>query len=132
MGPALADRVAASEQARTRLKVLLETITGDKTMDEACRALGIQKTQLFKLRARVLEAAAAALEPGPVGRPPQTVDPQAARIAELETRIKQLEVELAGFAAARGAGPGLAEAGRGAIAAAEKKEAARQSTARDR
>jgi hypothetical protein len=94
VGPALADRVAASEQARARLKVLLETITADKSMDGACRALSIEKSQLFKLRARMLEAAAAALEPGPVGRPPQTVDPQAARIAELEQQIKQLQVEL--------------------------------------
>lgn len=94
VGPALADRVSGSEQARQRLKVLLETITGEKSMDGACQALSIQKTQLFKLRTRMLEAAAAALEPGPVGRPPQTVDPQAARIAELAAHIEQLEVEL--------------------------------------
>ena len=96
VGPALADRVAASEQARTRLKVLLETITGEKSMDAACQALSIQKTQLFKLRARVLEAAAAALEPQPTGRPPQTVSPEAARIAELEDEINRLKVELEG------------------------------------
>ena len=90
----MAERVAASEQARTRLKVLLETVTGDKTMDAACQALSIHKTQLFKLRTRVLEAAAAALEPGPIGRPPQAAEPHSARIAELEARIKQLELEL--------------------------------------
>jgi hypothetical protein len=94
VGPALAERVSASEQARTRLKVLLETITGDKSMDAACQALSIQKTRLFKLRTRVLEAAAAALEPQPTGRPPQAVDPQAARITELEAQIKQLELKL--------------------------------------
>jgi hypothetical protein len=94
VGPALAERVSGSEQARQRLKVLLETITAERSMDAACQALSIHKTRLFTLRARMLEAAAAALEPGPVGRPPQTVDPQAAQIAELETRIKQLEVEL--------------------------------------
>ena len=95
VGPALAERVSGSQQSRQRLEVLLETITGAKTMDEACRALGIEKSQLFKLRARMLEAAAASLEPGPVGRPPQPVDPQAARIAELEAQIKQLSLELA-------------------------------------
>jgi outer membrane murein-binding lipoprotein Lpp len=42
----------------------------------------------------MLEAAVAALEPGPIGRPPQPVDPQAAQIAELEARIQQLELEL--------------------------------------
>jgi hypothetical protein len=95
VGPALAERVwSASEPARTRLKVLLETITGDKTMEQACRALSIQKTQLFKLRTRVLEAAAAALEPQPIGRPPQAVSPEAARITELEEEINQLTVEL--------------------------------------
>jgi hypothetical protein len=94
VGPALAERVSASEQARTRLKVLLETITGAKTMEQACRALSIQKTQLFKLRIRVLEAAAAALEPQPIGRPPQRVGPQAARIAALEAQIHELKLEL--------------------------------------
>jgi hypothetical protein len=94
VGPALAQRVSGSELARARLEVLLETITGSKSMDEACQALGIQKTRLFKLRTRVLEAAAAALEPLPMGRPPQAVSPEAARIAELETQINELTVEL--------------------------------------
>jgi hypothetical protein len=94
VGPALVERVSGSEQAQRRAEVLLETITGAKTMEAACRALGIEKTQLFKLRARMLEAAVAALEPGPIGRPPQPVDPQAAQIAELEARIQQLELEL--------------------------------------
>jgi hypothetical protein len=94
VGPALADRVAASEQARTRLKVLLETITGAKTMEEACRALSIEKTQLFKLRTRTLEAAAASLEPQPIGRPPQAASAEGARIVELEAEIGRLKVEL--------------------------------------
>jgi hypothetical protein len=76
------------------LKVLLETISGEKSMQAACQALGIQKTQLFKLRTRALKAAAAALEPGVVGRPPQTSSAQAARIAELEEENRQLTVEL--------------------------------------
>jgi hypothetical protein len=94
VGPALAERVSGSQPARQRLKVLLETITGEKSMDAACRALGIHKTQLFKLRTRVLEAAAAALEPAPMGRPPHTAGPEAARIAELEAQVRDLKVEL--------------------------------------
>jgi hypothetical protein len=90
----LADRVTASEQARTRMKVLLETITGDKTMDQACQALSIHKTRLFKLRTRMLEAAAASLEPQPIGRPPEPIHAEAARIAELEAEINKLQVEL--------------------------------------
>jgi hypothetical protein len=90
----LADRVTASEQARARMKVLLETITGDKTMDQACDALSIHKTQLFRLRTRMLEAAAASLEPQPIGRPPEAVPPQTARIAELEAELNKLHVEL--------------------------------------
>lgn len=95
VGPALAERVSASEQARARLRVLLETITGDKTMDEACQTLGIQKTRLFTLRNEALQAAARALEPAPLGRPPQVAGPEAARIAQLEQQLEQLEVELA-------------------------------------
>jgi hypothetical protein len=94
VGAALAERVGASASAQERLKVLLETITGDKTMDQACRALGIKKTRLFKLRGRALEAAAAALEPQPMGRPSLAADAEAARIAALEERVRELEVEL--------------------------------------
>jgi hypothetical protein len=94
VGPALVARVSGSEQARARAEVLLETITGEKTMEGACRALGIEKTHLFQLRARMLEAAVASLEPLPIGRPPLPVDPSAARLAELEARVKQLELEL--------------------------------------
>jgi hypothetical protein len=95
VGAALAERVSASRQAQGRLKVLLETITGDKTMDQACRALGIQKSRLFKLRGRALAAAVAALEPQPMGRPSSAADAEAARIAALEERVRELEVELA-------------------------------------
>lgn len=96
VGPELVERVSGSGQAQQRATVLLETITGAKTMDEACRALGIEKTQMFKLRTRMLEAAVASLEPQPIGRPPQVVRPEAARIAELEAEINRLKVELEG------------------------------------
>jgi hypothetical protein len=96
VGPALVERVSGSEQAQQRATVLLETITGAKTMDGACRALGIEKTQLFKLRTRMLEAAVAALEPQPTGRPPQAASPEAAWISELEAEINRLKVELEG------------------------------------
>ena len=83
VGPALVHRVSGSQEACHRAEVLLETIAGVQTMDGACQALSIQKTQLFKLRTRMLKAAVASLEPGLIGRPPQTVAPQTARIAEL-------------------------------------------------
>ena len=94
VGPALVERVSGSAAAQRRAEVLLETITGAKTMEGACQALGIEKTQLFKLRTRMLQAAVAAMEPLPTGRPPQVVDPSAARIAQLEARVKELELEL--------------------------------------
>jgi hypothetical protein len=65
-------------------------------MDAACQALSIHKTRLFTLRMGMLEAAAAALEPQPMGRPPQAASPEAARIAELEAEINRLTVELEG------------------------------------
>ena len=96
VGPALVERVSGSPQAQQRAEVLLETITGAKSMDGACQALSIEKTQLFKLRTRMLEAAVASLEPQPTGRPPKAVSPEAARIAELEAQVNELTVELEG------------------------------------
>jgi hypothetical protein len=94
VGPDLVDRVEGSPEARQEMKVLLETITGAKTMEEACAALGVKKSHMFVLRERALAAAVAALEPRPLGRPPRTAQEDPSRTAELEEEVKRLNREL--------------------------------------
>ena len=39
-----------SEQARSRLKVIFQTLAGDVTVEHACQALGIRRSAFNKLR----------------------------------------------------------------------------------
>jgi hypothetical protein len=90
-----------SERAKQRLEVILETITGELTIDQACQCLGIKPAMLYRLRAEVLEAGLASLEPRPLGRPRQVPTAEQLRCEELQGQVAELESELK-VAAVRG------------------------------
>jgi len=94
VGPEIAERLDGSDLACTRLRVLLETITGEKRVTEACEELGICGQLFERLRHRAMQAAAESLELKPAGRPARTTSAEEARIAELQERIAELEAEL--------------------------------------
>jgi len=93
-GPQLLDRLDGSAHAKTRLRVILESLAGRSTIPEACEELGIQETMFHKLRSEVLQTALNRLEPRPLGRPPQRLTPEDRRAAALEDELRQLRVEL--------------------------------------
>ena len=67
-GPELVDRLAGSEQARERVKVVLQTMTGELRVQEACERLQISEQRFDELRLEAIQAAVASLEPKPTGR----------------------------------------------------------------
>lgn len=69
LGAKLVEGMEGSEEAKRRLQVILETLSGERTVGEACEALGINEARLYALRAEALEAALSRLEPKPAGRP---------------------------------------------------------------
>jgi hypothetical protein len=93
-GPAYVEQVPGSELAKQRARAVLETMSGDCRMAEACERLDISEPRLYQLRIEMLTAAVAGLEPGHAGRPRQTLSPEQARIAELEQLLADKEVEL--------------------------------------
>lgn len=94
-GPKLAEKVEASAEAKRRLRVILETLAGEKAVAEACAELGIEEARFHQLRNRALAAAAAGLEPGTPGRPGKAPPTETeAKRAELEAKIADLEVDL--------------------------------------
>jgi len=93
-GPTLVRRLEGSDQAKQRLEVLLATIAGTLSIDQACQELGIEHSMLFRLRTEVLEAALARLEPRPLGRPPSYASPAEERCVALEQRVEELEADL--------------------------------------
>ena len=95
-GPDIVDGFDGSEHAKRRLKIILETITGDLDIPEACEALGISKTSFHKLRSRLLENAIDDLEPKLAGRPVQMPSPEEKRIAELEDELTETRMQFVG------------------------------------
>ena len=93
-GPELADRLEGTPEAKKRMKTILETLTGERTIQDACELLGIAPARFHEIRKEALQAACAAIEAKPAGRPPSpepVVDP---RVKDLEDEVKQLKLEL--------------------------------------
>ena len=88
------DSIEASEQAKQRLKVLLQTISGELTVEQACAQLQIGEARFYELRDEWLQAAVSALEPKPKGRPPAPPPQEPDELEQLRARNKRLELEL--------------------------------------
>ena len=92
-GPAAVERLPASQQARERLRVILETLAGTCRVGEACARLAVSEQRFDQLRTQALQAGLDSLEPRPVGRPARPG--LAAEVVALQARVTQLETELA-------------------------------------
>jgi len=94
MGPALVQNLDGSERAKRRLEVILATITGQMTIEQACDRLAIGQSRFYKLRTEVLEASLKHLEPRAMGRPAHVQTAEEARCEELQEQVERLEAEL--------------------------------------
>lgn len=94
MGPALADKVDGSGQAKVRLKVILQTIAGEMSVADACRQLGLSEARFHELRQQWMQDACAALEPKPVGRPKEMTVEAELELLRLHRENKNLERHL--------------------------------------
>ena len=93
-GPKLVERLDGSPEAKQRLQVILQTLTGEKTVEAACAELQIGEAAFHKLRQRTLQDAVTSLEPRPAGRPPQPVSPEAEQVTELQRQMRELKIDL--------------------------------------
>jgi transposase-like protein len=85
------DKLAGSEHAKERLRVILEVTGGQVTRKEGAAELGLSERSYRDLRDRALLGALSALEPRPPGRPRR---PRARTQAELAAQNKELRIEL--------------------------------------
>lgn len=93
-GPGLADKLEGPEDEKKRLRVILETVAGQRTIASACDELGIKPARFHELRTQALQAALEGIAPGSPGRP---ANPDAApdpKVAELEAKVRDLDLEL--------------------------------------
>ena len=93
-GPELVGDQDGSEQARQRLKVVLATLGGSMTIEQACSALGIGRSAFHKLRSQFLARAPDLLEPRPRGRRRRVPTEADQRLAQLQQEIVQLKLDL--------------------------------------
>jgi hypothetical protein len=93
-GPGIAAKLEGPDESKHRLKVILETISGTKSIDAAAAEIGVGPARFHELRKEVLQAALASLEPKPAGRPRSETHEPDPRIAELEAQIRDLTIEI--------------------------------------
>jgi hypothetical protein len=91
-GPEYVEVLDGSEQAKQRLRLVLETMAGQRGIGEAARLLGVTEQRVHQLREDAMRAALAKLEPKPAGRPRRPAEPlDAAALAE---QVLELEKQL--------------------------------------
>jgi hypothetical protein len=88
------ERVESSEETKRRLKLILQTLSGELSVSAACETLGVSEPHFHRLRERALTGAAEALEPRPAGRPAISRDASDTRVAELEDKLEEMKLEL--------------------------------------
>ena len=93
-GTNLVEHLEGSERAKARLKAILESLSGERSIPEVCEELGIRESMFHRVRSEVLQTAIDRLEPRPLGRPPQQSSLYDLRVAELEEENLRLHVEL--------------------------------------
>ena len=91
----LLEPIQASDVARERVKVVLLTLCGDWSVNDALDSLSLSRTRFQDLRRKMLEEAVHALEPQTMGRPRKKRSPKDARVAALEDQVTDLRSELA-------------------------------------
>jgi len=93
-GSKLLDRMDASRYAKKRLALILDTLSGKRTIVDACRELGLSEAAFHKLRRRTLEESLAGLEPRAPGRKAEEKSPEMERVAKLEEELRSIRYEL--------------------------------------
>jgi Winged helix-turn helix len=93
-GPEYVERLQGSAKAKKRAQVILETLAGRLTVQEACRSLSIGEAFFNRLRKRFLTGGVPALEDRPAGRRPRQPSAAEERIDQLEADLQQTRLDL--------------------------------------
>lgn len=90
-GEKLVEELQGSEHAKARTRIVLETITGKKSIRDACLELGIKEARFHEMRKQAVAGMVESLEPKAAGRPSNESPEESERIGDLEEKVKHLE-----------------------------------------
>lgn len=93
-GPKLVETLRGSAHAKRRLRLILETINGTRSIASACEELGINEAAFHKIRTRTLQEAVEGLEPRPLGRPRHEPTVEEIENEKLTEEIQDLKLQL--------------------------------------
>lgn len=88
----LVDSLDAGNLERERLRIILQTLSGEVSVVEACELLDVSESRFHDLRNKALEGALSALAPKPRGRPSKEGEPE--QVQKLKEQVMDLELEL--------------------------------------
>jgi transposase-like protein len=88
------DSLTGTTAAKARLRAILQTMTGERSVEDVCHELGVGRAYFQELRAKALAGALAALSPNKPGRRPRTEEVPADELARLREEKAELEEEL--------------------------------------
>jgi len=93
-GPKLVDGLEGSAEAKRRLEVILESISGQRTVAEARALLGLSEARFHELRNKMMQSALEGAEPHPAGRPRHEPSPEQTQVAALQAEVRDLRIDL--------------------------------------
>lgn len=93
-GSKLVDNLEGSPLAKQRLRLIVQTLQGERTVGDAARELGCNEARFYAMRQRTLQEAVQGLEPRKPGRKPKEVDPKDEKIAELTGELERTRASL--------------------------------------
>ena len=94
IGPEIAELVADSPFEAQRLRLILESITGEKRVQDVCAEMGVCSQMFERLRERSMRAAARSLRLGHAGRRRKDVSAADAEIARLNEELAETKAKL--------------------------------------
>lgn len=93
-GPEYVHKLDGSKEAKDRLQTVLEVVSGDCRVLEACAKLDISEPRFHQIRIEALQGALTNLEARPAGRPSRNDSESTERIRILEEELQALRIEL--------------------------------------
>ena len=93
-GPELVSKLEGSEQAKERLGLIMRTFSGELSVEEACRKMGVGLTAFSALRKKALASALTELEPGRPGRPARVESVSVEAYNKLKSENIELRLDL--------------------------------------